>query len=63
MQLGQNWWCSLFPSLCFTDVSNGRIDTLAENNLKNNLTNEEFELLTGKSPKIQLKFKIIELLN
>jgi stage II sporulation protein R len=59
---GQNWWCSLFPSLCFTDVSNGTIDKKADENLQKNLNSEEYSLITDTSPKIKIKFKILELL-
>jgi stage II sporulation protein R len=58
---GQNWWCSLFPALCFTDVSTGIIDKSADDNLKASLNSEEYNLLTENSTKIKFKFKIIEL--
>lgn len=60
---GQNWWCSLFPSLCFTDVSTGIIDKKAENTLKSNLDSEEFSLITSKNKEIKFKFKLIEFFN
>ena len=63
MLIGQNWWCSLFPVLCFTDSSNGKIDSNTQNKLMNNLNNEEYHLLLDNSSKIQFKFKIIELFN
>jgi stage II sporulation protein R len=59
---GQNWWCSLFPSLCFTDVSTGTIDEKADSTLKENLSSEEYDLLTENSTKIKFKFKLLELL-
>ena len=61
--IGKNWWCSLFPALCFTDVSNGVIDSKAKDNLSNNLNDEEMELILSKTPKIKFKFKLIEMLN
>ena len=60
MQNGHNWWCSLFPALCFTDISNGKIDKTSEKTLKENLNDEEMDILLEKTPKIQFKFKIIE---
>jgi stage II sporulation protein R len=59
---GQNWWCSLFPSLCFTDVSTGVIDEKTDETLKENLNYEEYTLITDTSKKIKFKFKILELL-
>lgn len=60
---GKNWWCSLFPALCFTDVSNGIIDKKSEKSLKSNLEKEEFSLITNKNKEIKFKFKLIELFN
>lgn len=60
---GQNWWCSLFPPLCFVDISSGVIDEKGTSYLKNTLTPEEFEIITNDSRDIKIKFKIIEMLN
>lgn len=60
---GKNWWCSLFPPLCFVDISSGVIDEESEEYLKENLTNEEFAIITENSDDVKFKFKIIELLN
>ncbi len=58
---GQNWWCSLFPPLCFVDISSGVIDEESQNDLKENLSDEEFSIITNNSETIKLKFKIIEM--
>lgn len=60
---GQNWWCSLFPPLCFVSVSSGVVDEKGEEYLKENLSNEEFSIVSEDSPEIEFKFKIIELIN
>ena len=59
---GKNWWCSLYPPLCFTDMSTGVIDDTGKKVLKNNLTNDEYLLITKGDEKIKLKFKIVEIL-
>ncbi len=58
---GENWWCSLFPPLCFVDISSGVIDENSENNLKENLSEEEFAIIRNNNNSIKLKFKIVEL--
>lgn len=58
---GENWWCSLFPPLCFIDLSNGKISDNSKNNLKSSLSNEEFEIINKSNPSIKLKFKLLEL--
>lgn len=60
---GQNWWCSLFPPLCFIDISSGVIESEEKNLLKENLSNEEFTLITNSNDNetVKFKFKIVEL--
>ena len=60
---GQNWWCSLFPPLCFIDISSGYVEDDDKEILENNLSKEEFLLISSSSPDIKLKFKLLELLN
>ena len=60
---GENWWCSLFPPLCFTDVSSGIIDEEAEENLKENISEEEFSIVSSSNGIYKLKFRLIEFLN
>lgn len=60
---GKNWWCSLFPPLCFVDISAGVIDEESEEFLKENLSDEEFAIITDSSENVKFKFKIIEMLN
>ena len=55
---GENWWCSLFPPLCFVDISSGVIDDNSKENLKENLSEEEFAIITSNNGTIKLKFKI-----
>ena len=58
---GENWWCSLFPPLCFVDISSGVIDESSKDNLKENLSDEEFAIITSSDEKIKLKFKLLEI--
>ena len=60
---GQNWGCSLFPPLCFIDISSGYLEDEDKEILEKNLSEEEFMLISSSSPDIKLKFKILELLN
>ena len=58
---GENWWCSLFPPLCFTDISSGVIDEETDETLQNNLDDEEYSIITDASGTYKIKFKILEL--
>ena len=58
---GQNWWCVMFPSLCFIDLNNGIVDNEAKENLKENLEDESYNIISDKSDEeIKFKFKLIE---
>ncbi len=58
---GENWWCVMFPPLCFADSSVGEIDEKGGKYLKQALSEEEYSLVTGGNTKI--KFKLLEWLN
>lgn len=66
---GNNWWCSLYPPLCFTESSTLISETESLSNLNSisssTLSNEEINLISKSNinTDIKLKFKIIELFN
>lgn len=61
---GQNWWCVMFPPLCFVDISSGVVPEESKEVLQDNLTEEEFALISDKSSdEIQFKFKLLEFFN
>ena len=61
---GQNWWCVMFPPLCFVDISSGIVPEESKKQLENSLSEEEFALVSDKeNSTIQFKFKLLELLN
>ena len=56
---GNNWWCVLYPALCFAENSNGTLPEESEAKLKNTLSHDEYDIVTSKS-KFNFKFKIVE---
>ena len=54
---GHNWWCVLYPSLCFIDESHGVVSEEKKEDLKEVLTEEEF-LTILNDPKERDKVKI-----
>lgn len=58
---GQNWWCVMFPPLCFTDCATGEIKEDDKEKLKSNLPKSEAELITSDKNSIKVKFKLYEL--
>ena len=57
---GHNWWCVMFPTLCFVDVSSGSLDEDSKEVLESNLNQEEYDLISEDNFGINLKFKIVE---
>lgn len=57
---GQNWWCVMFPPLCFVDVSSGIVPEESKELMQDNLNEEEFALVSDNNPEIQFKFKLLE---
>ncbi|MEG1311361.1 MAG: stage II sporulation protein R [Romboutsia sp.] len=64
---GKNWWCVMFPPLCFVNEENGVIDKATDKKLKKVLTKEEYELITqrdkNETSRVEVKFKIVEILD
>ncbi len=58
---GRNWWCVMFPSLCFIDVSSGIVPEESKKELQNVLSDEEYSIISDNSnSEIKFKFKLIE---
>lgn len=62
---GKNWWCVMFPPLCFIDVAHGVVAEETMGELKKVLTDEEYELLLSSKTEgdipVKLRFKLVEL--
>lgn len=60
---GQNWWCVMFPPLCFVNVTSGIVPEESKELLESELNEEEYDIISNKdSSEIKFKFKLIELL-
>ena len=58
---GKNWWCVMFPPLCFVDITHG-ISGDVQEELKEVLSEDEYELiLSDKKPHMKLKSKTVEI--
>lgn len=57
---GKNWWCVMFPPLCFVDASVGVSDEKSMEVLKNNLSEESYTLITQDTPSVEVRFKIVD---
>lgn len=58
---GRNWWCVMFPSLCFVDISSGIVPEESKEELQNSLSDEEYSIISDNSNYgIKFKFKLLE---
>ena len=60
---GHNWWCVMFPPLCFVDENNGEISDDSMNYLEENLSSEDLNVVSENNDEYVFKFKIVELFN
>lgn len=59
---GKNWWCVMFPPLCFVDVSSGIVPDDSKSIIEDNLSDEEYKIVSNQSsPDIKFKFSLIEM--
>jgi stage II sporulation protein R len=61
---GQNWWCVMFPPLCFVDITQGKITQESKADLESRLPAEAYDLVAhtqaSDDPAVKVKFKIVE---
>lgn len=57
---GKNWWCVMYPTLCFVDSTYQIVPETSKEKLKENLTEEEYDSLLDGGDNIQYSSRIIE---
>ena len=67
--VGQNWWCVLFPPLCFVNSTTGIVPDESKEELKESVNSEGYKIISegntneSNEPDIKIKFKLIEFFN
>lgn len=56
---GHNWWCVLYPNLCFLDAANAVVPDEGKEELKNVLTEDEYSQVTAQSD-FKIKWYFLE---
>lgn len=61
---GRNWWCMIYPRLCFLDVSHAAVPDSSKEELRRLLQEEDFDaLLDKRGSNIQIRFRLLPFLN
>lgn len=61
---GQNWWCVMFPPLCFIDITKGEVATKeTDAEMKRVLSDEELNFIDNENNDVEFRFKIVEIIN
>lgn len=58
--VGRNWWCVMYPSLCFVDSTYQVVPDSSKEKLKNNLSEEEYNSLLDGGEQVQYSSRLIE---
>lgn len=58
---GQNWWCVMYPPMCFTENADGAMSEDSGRQLRENLNGETYGIITGQGGGAEIKFKIVEI--
>lgn len=62
---GKNWWCILYPPLCFVDVTYGYVPEESKESLKNILEEDAYEVITGggvADGTVEIRSKFLDLI-
>ena len=57
---GQNWWCVLYPPLCFIDLTHGVVPDESKEKLETVLDEDDYNSLFEENSKPVVRFRIVE---
>ena len=57
---GANWWCVMFPPLCFVDINNATVNQETDQAMKEHLTQEEYNEISTEGDRLILKSLFLE---
>lgn len=60
---GRNWWCVLYPPLCFVDSSYAVVPDTSKKILQESIDESDYKILSKNRPKIHIRLKLADLLS
>ena len=58
---GHNWWCVMYPPLCFKEGEEVTLSRESEKILRENLDADTYDIITQKNNEVVVKFKVVEI--
>lgn len=59
---GENWWCVMFPPLCFVDITKGQVSyDKTDKQMKEILSEKEFKAVNKKENEVKFELKVFDL--
>ena len=58
---GQNWWCVMYPPLCFTDSAKGKISDENKEKLSEMMGSAEYQMISDENIRVKPAFKAMEI--
>lgn len=61
---GKNWWCVMYPPLCFVDATHANVPEKSKRIIAQSLASGGNDIINGKqnTPQLEVRFKLLELL-
>lgn len=57
---GKNWWCVMYPTLCFVDSTYQVVPEESKETLKQNLSSEDYQMLLNGDSEVTFGFKFLD---
>lgn len=58
---GHNWWCVMYPPLCFKEGEEVTLSRQSEKILREKLDADTYDIITKKNNEVVVKFKVVEI--
>ena len=58
---GHNWWCVMYPPLCFKEGEEVTLSRESEKILREKLDKDTYDIITKKNNEVVVKFKVVEI--
>lgn len=58
---GHNWWCVMYPPLCFSENNEVKLSETSRQLLRDSLDESTYDIITQNNGEVIVKFKVVEI--